>query len=166
MSYSLVTTTVTASPQSIGASSASISIVVAPSATPVGPPNATVRESIPYAIEPPGGIPPRPPNTEVVQVGFREPPNYAFVAKNQAAQNQLFEYIPPGLSYVTVVQGEEVTMHSLRADNNVTVFPSYITTLAFVYMPTRSIDILKSAIQASDSPLYNNPDDSTRKLMS
>lgn len=101
-----------------------------------------------------------------MQVGFREPLNYAFVAKNQAAQNQLVEYIPPGLSYVTVVQGEEVTMHSLRADNNVTVFPSYITTLAFVYMPTRSIDILKSTIQAPDSPLYNNPDDSTRKLMS
>ena len=85
---------------------------------------------------------------------------------SEVTEDQSFDFIPPGLSYVTIVEGEEVIMHSLRAYTNTAEVYPYIPTVALLYMPTRSIDILKSAIQAPDSPLYNNPDDSTRKIMS
>ena len=180
MSYSIATTSVTASPQVSSPSGALGSIVVAPSTNAAATtefipeplptkPLATKllpTKPIPGVIEPPGGVPAQPSNTIIVQVGFLEPLQYVFVVNSKVTQDQLFDFIPPGLSYVTIVEGEEVIMHSLRAYTNTAEVYPYIPTVAFRYMPTRSIDILKSAIQAPDSPLYNNPDDSTRKIMS
>ncbi|KAL8906089.1 MAG: hypothetical protein Q9171_006411 [Xanthocarpia ochracea] len=165
MSYNIVTTTVTASPQTSGASSASVSIIVAPSGFGVGPQQSAIAESIPNAIQPPGGSPLQPSDTTLVQVGFLQPLNYPFVVNSEVTQDQLFTYLPSGLSYVTIIEGENVTMHSLRAYDTTPDY-RYITTLAFLFIPTSSIDILKSAIQSPDSPLYNNPDNSIKKIMS
>lgn len=160
----------TASPQNSGPSSALGSIVVAPSTTAAAAATLipVLPTEVPPVIQPPGGIPAQPSDTTIVQVGFLEPLNYAFVVKNEITQDQLFEHLPRRLSYVTIVEGKEVIMHSLQAYTNTAGIYPYIPTVAFLflYMPARSIDILKSAIQAPDSPLYNTPDNSTRQIMS
>ena len=97
---------------------------------------------------------------------FLEPLQYVFVVNSEVTQDQLFDFIPPGLSYVTNVGVEEVIMHSLRAYTNTAEVYPYIPTVAFLYIPTRIINILKSAIQAPESPLYNNPNSSIRQTMS
>lgn len=58
-----------------------------------------------------------------------------------------------------------VTMHSLQPyDTSASL--GYITTLAMAFVPAEQVDALSAALNSASSNVYNNPDASTKTLMS
>ena len=100
-----------------------------------------------------------------MHVGFLNPLSYSYVLANSLSQRQIFKYLAPGIAYVMIINENNVTVQSLRAYDT-TVEYGYITTLAFVYIPSSSVSLLKSAVRSPGSLLYNNPDAGTKTLMS
>lgn len=123
-----------------------------------------IPTSMPQVIQPPGGLSAKPGNTTMVQIGFGYGLNYGFVANSADASEQIFKYLPLGLSYGLGIDVSNVTMHSLQpVDTSSTL--GYITTLAMAFIPSEQVANLANEITIATSPLYTNPDDSTRTLM-
>ena len=159
--YSIVTTTVTAFYPSSATDGYTAQSIL--NAFVTGTPQ-TLPTSLPHVIAPPRGIPQQPQNATMVQVGFLYALNYPFVVANSLAQEQLFGYLPSGIAYVIIVPEEKITMQSLRAYES-TGELHYLTTLAFMYIPSSSVDLLQVAINSNSTPMYNNPDATIKTLM-
>jgi len=120
---------------------------------------------MPQVIQPPGGLSSKPGNTTLIQIGFNYGLNYGFVANNAAASEQVFHYLPMGIAWGLGIDLSNVTMHSLQPyDTSATL--GYITTLAMAFVPAEQVDALSAALNTASSNIYNNPNDSTKTLMS
>ncbi|MCJ1387544.1 hypothetical protein MMC18_000387 [Xylographa bjoerkii] len=122
--------------------------------------------SVPRLIEPPSGNLPSPPqDTILVQVGFLDPLDYAFVAFNNTAILQIFRYIPEAIAYSVSMPLDSITMRSIQPYDTGQTY-GYITTLACVYVPSNLVNEFSTALNTPDSAFYNNPNSSVHDLTS
>ena len=145
------------------------SIVLAPTQSSGAPTQSLqygstgIPSSLPHVIIPGGGLPPMPPDTTLVQIGFLYPLNYPFVLANSVSQKQIFKYLPDGIAYGLNISSENVTMQTLRADDTSQEL-LYITTLALAYIPSSLVDKLALDLHTPASQIYHSPDASVRTL--
>jgi hypothetical protein len=119
---------------------------------------------MPKVIQPAGGVPNKPANTTLVQIGFNHYLNYAFVSSNSDSARQIFEYTPQGIAYGLSLDESTITMQSLQPYDTSTT-DGYIVTLALFYIPTTMFNQLSVDIHTPSAALYNNPDDTVNTLM-
>ena len=120
---------------------------------------------VPLVLYPPSGPVKQPDNTDEIQIGFKYPLNYDFVYENTQSQQQIFKYLPLGISYGLNLEVNNVTMATLRAWDT-TQDLHYITTLAIAWIPSGLVETLGLLVQTQTSRFYNNPDSSTNTLLS
>ena len=148
-------------------------IIAETSSSPVFLSTATVPTgiptSVPQIIVPPNGV-----NisasldstlVDLVQIGFFYGLNYDFVNQHDASIDQIFTFLPQGIAYGLTIPVDQIVMQTLRAYDTMQNL-SYVTTLAFFYMPQTLVTSLEHELQNSTSPLYQNPDASVRSIMS
>ena len=146
------------------------SIITAPSETPSASKSQSaavtgIPSRLPHVITPPGGAPQQPPNTTLIQIGFLYPLNYPFVLAQPLSQQQIFKYMPQGISYGLQIAQDNVTMQTLRAYDT-TKDLHYITTLALAYIPSDMVDKLSLDLHNPVAPIYTNSDKSVKTLFS
>ena len=124
-----------------------------------------IPSALPRVITPPGGMPPQGVGSTLVQLGFLYPLNYPFVLAEPLSQQQIFQYLSKGIAYDIVVSEADVTIQSLRAYDT-TDDLHYITTLAYIYLPSDNVTSLNKSLHAPTAELYDNPDASVKSLMS
>ena len=107
----------------------------------------------------------QPDNTDEIQIGFKYPLNYNFVYGHPQSQQQIFKFLPLGISYGLNIEVNNVTMQTLRAWDT-TQDLHYITTLAIAWIPSGLVETLGLLVQTQTSRFYNNPDSSTNTLLS
>ena len=125
----------------------------------------TLPSSVPPLIQPPGGMPPQPDDTTRIQVGFLQALNYAFVVNSEVTQEQIFDFLPPGIAYGLDIPVENVTMETLKADDTSTDLP-YIRTLALAFIPKDQVNNLYLNLHTPAHRIYHNPNASIFQLMS
>ncbi|KAI4250696.1 MAG: hypothetical protein L6R42_008667 [Xanthoria sp. 1 TBL-2021] len=125
---------------------------------------AALPSSVPPLIQPPGGMPSQPADTTRIQVGFLQALNYAFVVNNEVTQEQIFDFLPPGIAYGLNIPVENVLMETLKADAS-TDLP-YIRTLALAFIPKDQVNNLYLHLHTPAHPIYHNPNASISQLMS
>lgn len=125
----------------------------------------TLPSSVPPLIQPPGGMPSQPEDTTRIQVGFLQALNYAFVVNSEVTQEQIFDFLPPGIAYGLGIPVENVTMETLKADDTSTDLP-YIRTLALAFIPKDQVNNLYLDLHTPAHPIYHNPNASIAQLMS
>lgn len=128
------------------------------------PTSTGIPKSMPQIIQPPGGMPAAVPNTTLIQVGFKYGLNYPFVANTAGSADQIFFYLPTGLSWALGLPHKNITMHSLQPYDTTSTL-GYITTLAMAYIPSLMVETLSLDIHTAVSRVYTNPDDATSVLM-
>lgn len=116
-------------------------------------------------IQPPGGIPERPSNGSLIQIGFNYGLNYGFVAGSSTAISQIFAFLPQGLAYGLSVDPKDVKMKGLMPYDTSKEL-GYMTTLAQAYIPSDLVDQLQLDLHTPVSNIYGNPSPSIRTLMS
>ena len=120
--------------------------------------------SVPPLIQPPGGMPSQPENTTRIQVGFLKALNYQFVVNSEVTQEQIFDFLPPGIAYGLGIPVENVTMETLKADETSTDLP-YIRTLALAFIPKEQVNNLYLDLHTPTQRIYHNPNSSIAQLM-
>lgn len=110
-------------------------------------------------------MPAAPDNTTLVQVGFTYGLNYPFVVSTSGSANQIFDYLPAGIAYGLGLDADSVKMYSLQPYDTTSDL-NYITTLALAYVPSEMVDKLSLDLHTPVATLYDNPDASTKTLMS
>ena len=146
------------------------SIVLGPTSSPsatqghyFGP--SSLPSNVPQILYQNGGPGSQPANTRMINIAFRYPLNYLFVYNHTASQQQIFYYIPLGISYGLEIEVSQITMQSLRAwDTYEDV--GYVTTLALAWIPEGLVDNLGLLVSTPVSRFYRNPDNSTAFLLS
>ncbi|KAI9710322.1 MAG: hypothetical protein M1820_002817 [Bogoriella megaspora] len=137
--------------------------------TPTGsippPTDSGIPSSIPRIIQPPGGMPPQPSNSTLVQLGFGYSLNYPFVASTYGSAEQIFQYLPVGISYGLNIQPGDISMHALQPYDT-TQDLHYITTLALLYVPSDQVNALSLNLHTPVASIYNHPDPAVKTLMS
>jgi hypothetical protein len=120
---------------------------------------------MPKVIAPPGGPVTKPDNSTLIQIGFTHELNYAFVSTNPTSAEQIFAFLPKGISYGLLVNSVDAKMFNIQPyDTSRTM--GYLTTLALLYIPTDLVNQLAVDLHTPNSGLYNNPDFTTAQLMS
>jgi hypothetical protein len=117
---------------------------------------------LPKVIQPPGGRPTKESNAVLVQFGFLEPLNYNFVSGNEDAISQMFNFIPPAVTYTLSVN--DIKMQSIQPYDTAKSL-KYVTTLVMFYIPADSVSLLSIALHTPSSPLFNHPDARVKTLM-
>ena len=146
-------------------------IIVQPSISGSGAASSTgsmatgLPTGVPLVLYPPQGPKQQPENTDMIQIGFKYPLNYDFVWTHDESQQQIFKYLPLGISYGLNIDPSNVTMQTLRAWDT-TRDLHYITTLALAWIPSGLVDTLSLLVQTQTSRFYTNPDSSTNTLLS
>jgi len=120
---------------------------------------------MPKVILGPEGTPPPPKNHTLCQVGFNFSLNYPFVSSNGKAAGQIFELLPGGVGYGLAIPYNQVEMYTLEPYDTQKDL-GYITTLALFFVPDDMVNKLYVDLKKPVSPLYTNPDERTRTLMS
>ena len=110
-------------------------------------------------------MPTAPANSTLVQVGFNHGLNYPFVVGQWRSAKQIFDYLPSGIAYGLGISADQVKMYSLQPYDTTSDL-HYITTLALAYVPTDSVNQLQLDLHTPVSTIYNNPDSSTKFLLS
>ena len=144
------------------------SLVHAPTASPTQTSEfipVALPSSVPPLIQPPDGMPQQPPDTTRIQVGFLRPLNYAFVVNSEVTQEQIFDFLPPGIAYGLNIPVKNVIMETLKADDTSTDL-TYIRTLALAFIPSNQVDNLYLHLHTPAHPIYHNPNASVSQLMS
>ena len=107
----------------------------------------------------------QPPSTRLIHLAFLYALNYPFVYNHTLAQQQIFHYIPLGISYGLEIEIAQVTMQCLRLwDTYEDV--GYLTTLALAWIPEGLVGSLGLLVSTNHSRFYSNPDNSTAFLLS
>ncbi|KAI4218785.1 MAG: hypothetical protein L6R36_008753 [Xanthoria steineri] len=109
-------------------------------------------------------MPSQPADTTRIQVGFLQALNYAFVVNHEVTQEQIFDFLPPGIAYGLGIPVENVLMETLKADNSRDL--PYIRTLALAFIPKDQVDNLYLHLHTPAHPIYHNPNASISQLMS
>ncbi|KAL8938977.1 MAG: hypothetical protein Q9211_002955 [Gyalolechia sp. 1 TL-2023] len=126
---------------------------------------AILPSSVPPLIQPPDGMPSQPEDTARIQVGFLQALNYAFVVNSQVTQQQIFDFLPPGIAYGLGIPVANVTMETLKADDTSTDLP-YIRTLALAFIPKDQVNTLYLNLHTPAHRIYRNPNATVAQLMS
>lgn len=121
--------------------------------------------NIPTIIQPPGGLTPQPPDTTLIQLGFNKSLRYDFVMAHSASIEQIFAFVPLGVSNGLSTNANNITMHALQAYNTLAE-SGYITTLALAYIPSSMVNQLSMDVRSPMSALYKNQNPSVSQLMS
>ena len=95
-------------------------------------------------------IPPKPPKTIKIQIGFRQGYNYPFVVKTPLASRQIFKYLPLALAGDLNIPVDSITMHSLQPGPG----PGFSRTVAFLFLPSDKVDTLRADLPNPYSLLY------------
>lgn len=163
-----VSSTDSATATSSGVAWLPTTIVVAPSptstpSTPGSSPTGTsaaptgIPTGLPTVITPEGNDSSVPDDMTLIQIGFKYPLNYQFVASNSYAASQIVQLMPQGLAYQGGYPAAESVVHSLTPLDTQSEL-GFITTLVLVTYPTDLIDQLQLDIRIPTSALYMNPD--------
>lgn len=110
-------------------------------------------------------MPPQPKNSTLIQIGFTYGLNYEFVVGSPTAQDQIFSYLPQGISHGIDIKLDVVVMQYLQPYNTLGTL-GYITTLAMAYIPSDMVTPLQLGLINPVSPLYSPPSESVATLMS
>ncbi|ORY09503.1 hypothetical protein BCR34DRAFT_625694 [Clohesyomyces aquaticus] len=114
------------------------STAAAPSATASGIPS-----ELPGMIAPPDGVPVKPANGFLGQIGFKWPLNYPFVCANDGG-NQIFQFLP-----------SQVVMNGIKPFDTTTSL-GFITTLAIFWIPEDLQVSLQAQIRNPPDPFWHN----------
>jgi hypothetical protein len=124
-----------------------------------------VPPEIPQVIAPPGGLPPAPSNSTLIQLGFNKELKYPFVAATGNSSSQILYYTPLGLVYALGVPASQVIAQSIRPyDTTATL--GYITTVVLAYIPTDQVNVLAHDLTTRSTKLFQQKDPSIRTLFS
>lgn len=128
-----------------------------------------IPTGFPLTIDPPGGLPPQPSNTTLVQIGFSDALNYPYVLASDVTQKQIFMYTLQGIAFGMSLDFVQITMQTIRAYDT-TKSLGYVTTLACFYLPSSNVSSLQSQLEIlktrnANTPLSDNPDPSTDSIM-
>lgn len=107
----------------------------------------------------------------LVQLGFKSPLGYDFVAQNPFSSAQILDMAPKGVDYALSLSGatrkrasiSTAIMDSLQPYSSANL--SYIATVAKLYIPSDMVDSLNQQILQTDSKLYQHPESSVSALM-
>jgi hypothetical protein len=105
-----------------------------------------------------------PEDSTLIQIAFKEGLHYEFVVGSQLAINQIFTYLPIGVSDGLDVSENQMVMQYLQPYNTLARL-HYVTTLAMAYIPSDQVDKLSLDILNANSPIYQNSDKSVKTLM-
>jgi hypothetical protein len=119
---------------------------------------------MPRVIQPPGGMPEAPKNSTLVQLGFMYGLNFPFVYKTKDSANQIFEFLPKGVSTGLNIPEDQVVMYALRPYDTAPTL-GYVTTLALTYIPSDMFDKLNLDIHIPASDLYSSDNPPVNTLM-
>ncbi|KAK7734994.1 hypothetical protein SLS53_007771 [Cytospora paraplurivora] len=138
-------------------------IIVAPEPSTVTGETATsataLATNLPKAITPITGTEPIPEGTVEIQLGFKYPLNYPFVASHPRSAAQLLAGIPQALTYGGGITNTSlVQMRRLQPLSTEEQY-GYTTTLAVVTYPADLVSTLSLQITQPAAKLYHNPDE-------
>lgn len=126
--------------------------------------STTMPSDVPRVITPEGGVPVPPEDSTLIQIAFKEGLHYEFVVGSQVAINQIFSYLPLGVSDGLNMTKSKMVMQYLQPYNTLAKL-HYVTTLAMAYIPSDEVDKLSMEIINLNSDLYENKDKSVKTLM-
>jgi hypothetical protein len=135
-----------------------------PSASVPSSSASAIPTSLPRVITPEGGVPEKPDNSTLIQIGFLYGLNYEFVVNSSTAVAQIFTYLPMGVTGGLEIPKREMVMQYLQPYNTLPT-AGYITTLAMAYIPTEELDKLSVDLLNPMSSLYTEGSDSVKTLM-
>lgn len=120
--------------------------------------------NLPKAITPDTGTQSIPEGTTEIQIAFKYPLNYPFVASHSKSAAQLLSGVPKALIYEGQIANESlVQMRRLQPLDTEDEY-GFITTIAVVTYPDSLIDTLALDIRLPNSRLYQNPDSLTYNI--
>ena len=100
----------------------------------------------------------------MIQLGFKYPLNWDFVAQNAMSAAQIMQYLPQGLRYGLDLENRQVKMHSLIPLDTAPHL-GFVTTLAYVFIAENMVDTLRLDLLIPTSKIYTNDDASVSQLM-
>jgi hypothetical protein len=113
-------------------------------------------------VQPPGGVPTRPENSFLGQIGFKWPLNYPFVCAHDGG-NQIFTFLPIAIADALNISVSDVVMTGLRPIDT-TEYAGYITTLAIFYIPTDLNTTLAAQLRSPSDPFWHNKNETVNSL--
>ena len=125
----------------------------------------TASAQLPGSISPAGGLPEKPANDTLIQIGFNGKLRYSFVATTPLSSSQIFMYVPEGLGYALGLNNSEVVMYDIQPYDN-SASTGYIATVALAYIPSDDVDTLRKMLHNPISKLYEQPNETVKTLMS
>lgn len=123
-----------------------------------------IPRALPDYIPNPNGPPTRPPNSQLVQLGFHKPLEWPVVASSPSQQSNIFNNVPPGVSYALQIPASQVAISYLRLYDTAKSL-GYNTTLVVFWLPNNQVNSLQLQMTNPSSRLYNNPNPTVRSLM-
>lgn len=130
--------------------------------------SATVKTGIPTnfpkVITPAEGMPRPPLDYVLVRLGYLHEFNYKFVVEHPVAVAQIFDFLPKGLSYALGVPLADVIMLNLQPYDT-TKNKGWITTLAYVYIPSDMADKLELMRHTPASDFFRSPEEPVQQMM-
>jgi hypothetical protein len=120
--------------------------------------------SLPKVISPLGGIPPQPANHTMISLGFNYGFNYTFIVQNQTSIEQIFSFIVSPISRALNLEMDELIPNSIHPRNTIAEV-GFITTLAYIFIPTSSLSTLRLLLLAKDCRLFQDPSPLAQTLM-
>lgn len=97
-----------------------------------------------------------------MQLGFKYPLNYPFVASNPLAAAQIAEYLPEGVAYGLGLDSSKVQLRYLVPY----AMTDYDATVVRFYLPKKNVDDFVSGIGDPSSLMFSNPNPTIATLMS
>jgi hypothetical protein len=79
--------------------------------------------------------------------------------------NQIFTFIPRGVSWGLDIDVDQVVMQSIQKYDTLDSL-GYTTTLALAFIPENLVDMLRVELHTPNSRLFNNPEAPVREMMS
>lgn len=115
--------------------------------------------ALPYAIMP-QQQPKSDRSKKLVQIGFKYPLNYPFVAENGDAAAQIILLLPKGIAQGLGIDQGEIRMLQL-VPHQTTGSEYFLQTIAQFYMPKRSTEQLENLLRTPGSSIYTDQSDPT-----
>lgn len=123
-----------------------------------------IPTNLPKVITPAEGMPRPPQDYVVVRFGFMHEYNYAFVVENPVAVAQIFDFLPKGVAWGLGIPLADVMMLNLQPFDT-TKNKGWITTLAFVSIPSDMVDKLELMRHTPVSDLFRSPEPPVQQMM-
>lgn len=116
---------------------------------------ATIPSDVPQQILPGSPEQAVPSGTVPIQLGFKYPLNWLFVAQNTTAASEIFTYLPQGLADAGNFDVSNIVINKLVPLNTYDEW-GYITTLVKLDYPENMVETLQTQLWSPNSALYHN----------